>query len=382
MPRSNFDVDYDFIGFTYNNYHSIDDLKIYRVSDGKRYDLGITPTSKDVTAEVPDGDGQYFFESWHTKKDITIQFAFDDLTDEDLRTLANVFNGMEEHELVFDEWPHKAYDAVVSQPVQINYICFDKPDGSRVYKGDGTISFICHCPYAHTPKNTTGADDTKKDKLIVGSDRIIPKGTYAIVSNGTSQPSSVEIISKDGTKHWKLDLIDTASHDFVVDSDIQIADIIVHWKIPVGSTIEGQLRLYLYLVDNKTFFTPPLANIQITVSSVDNSGDLPAPFVFTYSGEIQYTTTITVGDAFITVYGTEAKKYTDFEWRSDTGLVLAKTNGGPKKPIFFTGTSRATIPTGKTPCEQIFVNPILGDQINFSNAEDCPIKLDYVYWYY
>ena len=382
MPRNNFDVDYDFIGFTYNNYHSIDDLKIYRVSDGKRYDLGITPTSKDVTAEVPDGDGQYFFESWHTKKDITIQFAFDDLTDEDLRTLANVFNGMEEHELVFDEWPHKAYDAVVSQPVQINYICFDKPDGSRVYKGDGTISFTCHCPYAHTPKNTTGAESTKEDTATFGSNREISAGTYAIASANTPHPSSVEIISQDGTKHWKVDFVGQNSRNFVVDSDVQIGDIIVHWKIPVDSTIEGELTLNLFSFDNLSFADLPLVKMQIRVVSVTNSGDLPAPFVFTYSGEIQYTTTMTVGDAFITVYGTEAKKYTDFEWRSDTGLVLAKTNGGPKKPIFFTGTSRATIPTGKTPCEQIFVNPILGDQINFSNAEDCPIKLDYVYWYY
>lgn len=379
MPRNNFDVDYDFIGFTYNNYHSIDDLKIYRVSDGKRYDLGITPTSKDVTAEVPDGDGQYFFESWHTKKDITIQFAFDDLTDEDLRTLANVFNGMEEHELVFDEWPHKAYDAVVSQPVQINYICFDKPDGSRVYKGDGTILFTCHCPYAHTPKNTIGADNTTKYTLTTAVSNIeLTKGTYAIVSNGTIHPSSVEIISNDGSKHWKVDLRGTVSTDFVVDSKVNIASVITYWEVPVGSTTEGWLSLHLS--SHEIMAITLLLRKQISL--IDNSGDLPAPFVFTYSGEIQYTTTMTVGDAFITVYGTEAKKYTDFEWRSDTGLVLAKTNGGPKKPIFFTGNSRAAIPTGNLRCEQIFVNPILGAQINFSNDESCPIKLNYIHWYY
>ena len=208
MARKVFDADYDFIGFTYNGYHSIDDLKIYRVSDGDRYNLNITPTSKDSTAEVPDGDGMYFFESWHTKKDFQIKFAFEDLTDENLRTLANVFNGMEEHELIFDEWPYKAYDAVVSSPVQINYICFDKPNGERVYKGDGTISFTCHHPYAHTPNKTNKVNGFYNTTICFEIDRYIAPGVYTIITSGTIHPSSIEISTKENNNFWMSSFTD------------------------------------------------------------------------------------------------------------------------------------------------------------------------------
>ena len=51
----------DFVGFTYNGVHSIRDLKIYRTSNGSRYDENMTATMTDLTADVPGGDGQYYF---------------------------------------------------------------------------------------------------------------------------------------------------------------------------------------------------------------------------------------------------------------------------------------------------------------------------------
>lgn len=53
--------DYDFIGFTYNGKHSIDDFGIYRTSDGNRYNDNLVPQMTDKTADVPGGDGQYYF---------------------------------------------------------------------------------------------------------------------------------------------------------------------------------------------------------------------------------------------------------------------------------------------------------------------------------
>jgi hypothetical protein len=44
--------DYDFIGFTFNGKHSCRDLKIYRTSNGGRYDTNLTPTFNDKTANV------------------------------------------------------------------------------------------------------------------------------------------------------------------------------------------------------------------------------------------------------------------------------------------------------------------------------------------
>jgi hypothetical protein len=42
--------DWDFIGFTFNNYHSVKDLKIYHTSNGSRYQMEIKGASKDSTA--------------------------------------------------------------------------------------------------------------------------------------------------------------------------------------------------------------------------------------------------------------------------------------------------------------------------------------------
>jgi hypothetical protein len=95
MARWDFAADYDFIGFTYNGWHSIDDLKIYRVGDGDRYNMNLSPESKDSTAEVINGNGVYFFNSKHTQRVFNIPFAFDDLKEEDIRKLSEVFKGGE-----------------------------------------------------------------------------------------------------------------------------------------------------------------------------------------------------------------------------------------------------------------------------------------------
>jgi hypothetical protein len=48
---------FDFIGFTYNNLHSYEEFKIYRTSDGDRYNDNLLPTFTDKTVDVPGGDG-------------------------------------------------------------------------------------------------------------------------------------------------------------------------------------------------------------------------------------------------------------------------------------------------------------------------------------
>ena len=79
VPEDN--IDYDFIAFTYNNKHSVKDFGIYRTSNGDRYETNITPPMKDKIAEVPGGNGQYYFGTTYDKRDIPISFAFDRKTE-------------------------------------------------------------------------------------------------------------------------------------------------------------------------------------------------------------------------------------------------------------------------------------------------------------
>jgi hypothetical protein len=68
MARKVYDADYDFIGFTYNGKHSIDDFGIYRTSDGSRYNHNLIPQLNDKTADVPGGHGQYYFNSTYKNR--------------------------------------------------------------------------------------------------------------------------------------------------------------------------------------------------------------------------------------------------------------------------------------------------------------------------
>lgn len=136
----------DFISFTYNGVHSTD-LGIVRVSSSDRYNDQLTPTSKDKTVEVPGGNGTYFFGSYYTQRAITLNVAFDEVTEEQIRLMRRTFGDRKIHQLIFDDEPYKVYYAVVNNPI-INYIPFGSP---RIYKGDGTFNFVCYDPFAHCP---------------------------------------------------------------------------------------------------------------------------------------------------------------------------------------------------------------------------------------
>jgi phage-related protein len=156
----------DYVGFSYGKWHCIRDGLIYRTSDGSRYSTDLIPALKDQTADIPGGDGQFFFGSFHKSRSFTINFAFDSLTEELLRALRRKFNGKDIQELIFDERPYVAYDAKVTGTPTIKTICFDDENGQRVYKGEGTVQFTCYNPYGHTPTwvwtdcngNTANAD--------------------------------------------------------------------------------------------------------------------------------------------------------------------------------------------------------------------------------
>ena len=150
--------DYDFIGFTYGGKHSIDDYGIYRTSDGSRYNDNLIPQLNDKTADIPGGDGQYYFYSTHKTKQFSIPIAFDSMTESTYRLVKQWLNGKNIEDLVFDEAPYKTYSAKVTGTPQLKTICFVEK-GERIYKGEGTIQFTCYYPYAHTPTTTKNGLD-------------------------------------------------------------------------------------------------------------------------------------------------------------------------------------------------------------------------------
>ena len=141
--------DYDFIGFTYNGKHSVRDLKIYRTSNSNRYEEGIIPTLKETTASVEGQVGQYYFGTKVEQKVFNISFAFDNLTDGDLRKIKKTFDGQGIHDLIFDENPYKIYSAKVTGSATIKHLAFEE-GGRRIYKGEGSVQLTCYYPYARS----------------------------------------------------------------------------------------------------------------------------------------------------------------------------------------------------------------------------------------
>ena len=137
---------HDFCGFRWNDKHS-SEYGIVRVSDGSRYNDTILPAFQDTTQKMPGSDGTLYWESFYTNKTFSINIAFDHLTEDNYRKLRQWLNGKDRGELIFDEAPYKAYTVKIKDPPQLKTICFME-DGKRIYKGEGTISFVAYYPFA------------------------------------------------------------------------------------------------------------------------------------------------------------------------------------------------------------------------------------------
>lgn len=138
----------DFLGFTIGNTHS-SELGIVRVSDGSRYKEDYIPNFNDVTATVPGKDGAYYFGSNYTQRTFTIKFAFDNLTDSQLRKLRQILGKKEPQDLIFDETPYKVYTVKTNGQPNLSYVGFDDEE-DRVYRGEGEVNFIAYYPFARS----------------------------------------------------------------------------------------------------------------------------------------------------------------------------------------------------------------------------------------
>ena len=157
----------DFIGFWIGNTHS-SELGIIRTSDGSRFNENLLPTIQDKTVQVPGGDGFYYFGSYYTQRPFNIPIAFDNMSEAQFRRLKQIIGSKEMVQLVFDETPYKYYSVKSTGSPTLKYICFDVEDetsggsvsdlytqgtsarkGKRVYKGEGTLSFVAYDPYGY-----------------------------------------------------------------------------------------------------------------------------------------------------------------------------------------------------------------------------------------
>lgn len=138
----------DFIGFRFGNVHT-KDLNLVVVTSSDRYEKNLLPSPKDYTVEIPGGDGQYYFGQTFDSREFNCDVAFDSVDEATWRKISQLFATDKLQDLVFDELPYKTYRAKLKSKPEFKFICFtDRDTGERVYKGEGTLNFICYFPYA------------------------------------------------------------------------------------------------------------------------------------------------------------------------------------------------------------------------------------------
>jgi len=182
INRSGLEGRDDFLGFTFNGRHS-SEFRIVRVSQNNAYSETLLPNSRDITTEIVGRDGLYYFGSSFEQRPITIDFAFDDLHEEQFNDMTQWLAAKTEGELTFDERPYKTYMGKINSTPTLNYVCFNETweeetgsktldmllggedseefssqtiSNGRVYKGTGKVQFTCFYPWAYAKYKTAG----------------------------------------------------------------------------------------------------------------------------------------------------------------------------------------------------------------------------------
>lgn len=243
----------EFIGFSFNGKHS-SEFNIVRTSDGSRFKYNLTPDLQNKTVAVPGGDGSYLFGTTYTQRPHNISFAYDNLTEGKLIELNNWLRADQVGELIFDEWPHKAWDVKISAPPTISFIPFEE-GGQRIYKGEGTISFIAYQSFAHNPKGKKWLNDYDPElhsflKIYELADN--SKNTYDQVGKGIQATT----VYNAGNEDVPFSLIfETTKAKTKTDYTIQGVKGQLKFSVPADVTskvrVNGKLHLLEQLDDNE-----------------------------------------------------------------------------------------------------------------------------------
>ena len=197
--------DSDFIGFSFNGVTSTQ-LGISRVSDGSRYNEQMLPGFQDKSAQMPGSDYTLYWESFYNTRTWNLQIAFDSITDAQMRLFRQTFNTKNLGELSFDEVSGVHWLAKVQSPPQLKYICFDEGE-NRVYKGEGTITFVSYYPFGMSSLQKTSTITTSTNINNIGD---IPMDWYVILPAAAC--SSISVIKDEVNNSADNRILNFANH--------------------------------------------------------------------------------------------------------------------------------------------------------------------------
>ena len=275
----------DFVGFSFNGKHS-SEFNIVRVSDGSRFKKDLLPTFQDKTVAVPGGDGSYLFGTNYTQKTRTINFAYDGLTEEKLFEMRRWLAANQVGELVLDEWPYKAWDMKVSAPPNLTFIPFDEQivDDKivRVYKGEGTISFVAYQPFAHNPNGKKWLGDYASESNYddwADTSGLIDRAGHDVINNGTIKVYNAGDLPCDF--YLTFSVISGNSYSFSIGGNVLNLTAQSSKKIRINTKLHlieelnnnGELTGVIYnnWITSGDFFKLPLGESTLMANTKDNN---------------------------------------------------------------------------------------------------------------
>lgn len=253
----------DFLGFQLGDIHS-SQLNITRVSNGNRYMENLTPNFIDTTAQIPGKDGTYYWNTFYTQTPFTIDFAFDDLRDEDIRRLKQIFGFKGVKELIFDEISYKKYMVKCSAPPSLKYISFSSQE-IKIYKGEGSVNLVAYYPYALSTRNIEFKTGIKQEINNMG-DIEAPIKIYYLLDNISDISLQLET-NKEITGVLNIEDIEKIS-----DNDVYLCiDMRTHLIEGLNSSFKKNGTLYNKFIISGDFFDLPVGRSILTSNVAWNS---------------------------------------------------------------------------------------------------------------
>lgn len=248
----------DFLGFSIGGIHS-SQLNITRVSNNNRYTENLIPNFVDSTVKIPGGDGVYYWDTSFSQKPFSIDFAFDDLRDEDILRLRKVLGFKGVQPLIFDETPYKKYMVKCSAPPTLKFIGFDLNE-VKVYKGEGSVNLVAYYPFGIGTVENVISSRSQYSILNNGELEAPLKFYYTIDTNSKRIELSMSSRNKSGSL-----VIDGVKQIGSADVNKYICiDTKTHLVEGVTDQFEKTGTLYNRYIESGDFFNLPMEMCTIT----------------------------------------------------------------------------------------------------------------------
>lgn len=202
VNKTGLDGKEDYLGFSFNGIHS-SKFHIIRVSQSNRYKDSFLSNIKETTVELPRVNGNTLISTKYESKIFSIDFAYDYVRDSELiemkSWLSDYGDGFKnEKKLILDELPFLYWDVIVQGQPSFSYLAFDERNNAgekeRVYKGEGSVTFIAHDPFA---KSVSKILDDIIDIDEEGKWKKIPWVGQVITSYSSETPPILPCSSRD-----------------------------------------------------------------------------------------------------------------------------------------------------------------------------------------